>query len=52
MESRMSAVAGGEGEGVKELSKKDKGLMDVDNCVGMAGGGEYKGAKWQWKKIQ
>ena len=31
------------GEGVEGLSKKDKGLMDVDNCVGMAGGGDKRG---------
>ena len=33
-------------------SKKEKGLMDTDNSVVIAGGREYKGTKWSWKKIQ
>ena len=31
------------------LSKKEKGLMGMDNSVVM-GRKEYKGAKWEWKK--
>ena len=38
------------GVGVKGLSKKEKGLMDMDNSVVIAGGRGYKGTKWQWKK--
>ena len=36
MENRMTASRG-EPEGVEGLSKKEKGLMDVDNCVVIAG---------------
>ena len=32
--------------GVEGSSKKEKGLMDIDNSVVIAGGGGYKGAKW------
>ena len=32
------------------LSKKEKGLMDMDNSVVMAGGRGHKGIKWQWEK--
>ena len=38
MESRMKASGAGEGEGVEWLNKKEKGLMDVDNSVVIAGG--------------
>ena len=38
-------VEGG-GCGVEGLSKKEKGLMDMDNSVVIAGGGRYKGTKW------
>ena len=34
----MTASGGGGGEGVEGLSKKEKGLMDVDNSVVIAGG--------------
>ena len=44
MESRMTASGGG--EGVEGLSKKEKGLMDMDNSVVIAGGRAYKGIKW------
>ena len=33
-------------EGVEGLSKKEKGLMDMDNSVVIAGGRGYKGTKW------
>ena len=36
-------ASGGE---VGGLSKKEKGLMDMDNSVMTAGGGRYKGTKW------
>ena len=36
---------------VEGLSKKEKGLMGMDNSVVM-GMKEYKGAKWEWKKMQ
>ena len=36
---------------VEGLSKKEKGLMGMDNRVVM-GMKEYKGAKWEWKKMQ
>ena len=47
MESRwqLVVVVGG-GEGVEGLSKKEKGLMDMDNSVVIAGGRGYKGTKW------
>ena len=32
------------------MSEKEKGLMDMDNSVVIAGGRGYKGTKWQWKK--
>ena len=32
------------------LSKKEKGLMDMDNSVMFAGGVGNKGTKWQWEK--
>ena len=32
--------------GVEALSKKEKGLMDMDNSVVTAGGEGYKGTKW------
>ena len=39
----MTACGGRVGEG---LSKKEKGLIDVDNSVTITGGGGYKGTKW------
>ena len=36
--------------GVEGLSKKEKGLMDTDNSVVIAGGREYKGTKQEWEK--
>ena len=40
-------TASGDGRvGVEGLSKKEKRLMDVDNSVVIAGGGEFKGTKW------
>ena len=46
-ESRVSPKGqGGGGYGVEGLSLKEKGLMDTDNSVVIAGGrGEYKGIK-------
>ena len=32
------------------LSKKEKGLMDMDNRVVTAAGRGHKGTKWKWKK--
>ena len=41
----MRAVEGG--EWVEGFSKKEKGIMDTDNSVVIAGGSEkYKGTKW------
>ena len=34
------------GQGMKGLSKKEKGPMDVDNSVVIAGGEGCKGTKW------
>ena len=35
------------GEGVEGMSKKEKGLMDMDNSVVIAGGRRgYKGTTW------
>ena len=42
-ESRMTASGGV--KGVEELSKKEKGLIDVDNSVVIAGGRGYKGTQ-------
>ena len=39
-------IDGWGGEGMEGLSKKEKGLMDMDNSVVIAGGGVYKGTKW------
>ena len=36
----------GDAEGVEGLRKKEKGLMDMDNSVVIAGGREVKGTKW------
>ena len=36
MESRMAAIGGGS-LGVERLRKKEKGLMDMENSVVMAG---------------
>ena len=38
-------AGGSRGEGVAGLSKKEKGLMDVDNSVVIEWGGKYKGTK-------
>ena len=38
MQSRMTASRVGGGEGLQGLSKKEKGLMDMDNSVETAGG--------------
>ena len=38
-------TAGG-GVGVRGSSKKEKGLMGMDNSVVIAGEGECKGTKW------
>ena len=40
------------GEGIEYLHplKKEKGLMDMDNSLVIAGGEGHKGSKWQWKK--
>ena len=42
----MTASGGGTGFGVEGLSKKENGLMDMDNSVVIAGGGAFKGTKW------
>ena len=42
MESRWQLVGGR--EGMEGLSKKEKGLTDMDNSVVVAGG--YKETKW------
>ena len=34
----------------KELFKKEKALMDIDNSMVIAGGGEYKETNRYWKK--
>ena len=44
VESRLTAAGGG--EQVEGLSKKEKGLMDMDNSVVIAEGGVHKGTKW------
>ena len=41
-----SRVGGRLGDAVIE----EKGLMDMDNTVVIAGGRGCKGIKWQWKK--
>ena len=38
----------GGGLGVEGLSKKEKGLMDMDNSVVIAGGRGYKGNTGKW----
>ena len=35
---------------MERLSKKEKGLMDMDNSVVIEGG--YKWDKWQWEKYK
>ena len=40
-------ASGRGGEGVEGWSKKEKGLMDMDNRVVMAEGRGYKGTKWK-----
>ena len=42
----MTAIGGGRRVGVQKLSKKEEGLMDMDNSVMISGGGGYKGVKW------
>ena len=44
LESRMTAS--GEDEGVEGLSKKGKGIMNMDHSMVIVGGGSYKGTKW------
>ena len=45
IESRMTAIGVGRLE-VEGLNKKEKGLMDMENSVGVAGGiGEYTEGK-------
>ena len=40
-------IAKEERVGVEGLSKKEKGLMDMDSSVVIvSGGGKYKGTKW------
>ena len=45
MESRLTTSGGGN-KRVERWSKKEKGLMDMDNRVVIAGGRGYKGTKW------
>ena len=47
-----SCGGGGAGEGVEELSKKEKGLMDVDNSVVVARRSGYNGTKWEKSTIK
>ena len=44
----MTASGGrvGGGEEVEGLSNKEKGLMDIENSVVIAGGSRGKGTKW------
>ena len=46
IDKEQMTASGSGGLGVEGLSKKEKGLMDVDNSVVIAGGGGYKGTKW------
>ena len=39
-------VSGGRRLGAEVLNKKEKGFMDMDNSVVIAGGKRYKGTKW------
>ena len=41
----MTTGMGG-GWGVEGLSKKEKGLIDIDSSVVITGGRGYKGTKW------
>ena len=41
----MTASGGAGSEGVEGLSKKEKGLIDMDNSVVIAAGRECKGTK-------
>ena len=45
IDGEQAASWGGGRWGVEELSKKEKGLMDMDNSV-MISRGNYKGTKW------
>ena len=50
MDSRIITGCGGGGRGRlggRGLSQKEKGLMDMDNSVVIAGEREYKRTKWQ-----
>ena len=40
------AAKGCGGKGVEGLAKKEKGLMDMDNSVVIAGEAGYKRTKW------
>ena len=40
----------GQGLGVEELSKKEKGLMDMDHSVMIWGRGRVGGG-WRWRRI-
>ena len=42
---QADSLGGGKLE-VEGSSKKEKGLMDMDNCVVIVGGGGHKGNKW------
>ena len=49
---REQVTASGGGRlGVEGSSKKEKGLIDMDNSVVIAGGRGYKAMKWYWKNI-
>lgn len=39
-------TAGGIGKEVEGMNKKEKGLMDLDSRVVIAGGSGYKETKW------
>ena len=40
---QLTAIGGGGGQAVKVLSKKEKGLLDKEDSVVIAGGGELMG---------
>ena len=49
----MTAKRVGEGRlGVEGLSEKDKGLMDMDNCVVTAGEGGHRGLNGNGKNTR
>ena len=45
MDGEQDAASGGGREGLEGSSKKEKGLMNMDNSVVISGGRAYKGTK-------